>query len=296
MNYNIVKELETSPSLPRLFRQAAVSGITKRKKRNYYSLPDIKIHLNQIKATPSKLHLYSRTCGFNSSHHLPITYPHVLAFPLHMELMVADDFPFPVIGLVHVKNTIKQYRTIENAEEMQITCYLSDLQEVEKGREFDIVTQVYIAQELVWESTSTMLRRTLQATQESPKAPVQKEDFHADSSQTVQASESLGRDYAKASGDFNLIHLHSLTAKLFGFNKAIAHGMWAKARCLAELNSLLTPPVEVSVRFKLPLFLPATVVMQQKKVADSTEFELVDATGEKPHLAGVIRSLPQEIL
>lgn len=291
MDYSIVKELETSPSLPRLFRQAAVSGVTKRKKRNYYSLPDIKIHLNQIKATPSKLHLYNRTCGFKSGHHLPITFPHVLAFPLHMELMVADDFPFPVIGLVHVRNQIKQYRAIENAEELQITCYLSDLQEVEKGREFDIITKVYIAQELVWESASTMLRRTQQTPSDASKPVPQKEDFHADSSQWIDAPESLGREYAKASGDFNLIHIHPLTAKLFGFNKAIAHGMWTKARCLAELNDQLVLPVEVNVRFKLPLFLPARVLMQQKKVDETTEFELVDSTGEKPHLAGVLQAV-----
>ncbi|MDQ9817487.1 MaoC/PaaZ C-terminal domain-containing protein, partial [Acinetobacter bereziniae] len=41
--------------------------------------------------------------------------------------------------------------------------------------------------------------------------------------------ENTGRRYAKVSGDFNLIHIHAITAKAFGFKQAIAHGMWSKA-------------------------------------------------------------------
>ena len=35
------------------------------------------------------------------------------------------------------------------------------------------------------------------------------------------------------------IHLHKLTAILFGFNNAIAHGMWSKARSIASLEKQL---------------------------------------------------------
>ena len=30
--------------------------------------------------------------------------------------------------------------------------------------------------------------------------------------------------------------MHSLSAKAFGFPRAIAHGMWSQARCLAQLE------------------------------------------------------------
>ena len=33
------------------------------------------------------------------------TYPHMLAFPLHMAIMTDPAFPFPAIGMVHVENT-----------------------------------------------------------------------------------------------------------------------------------------------------------------------------------------------
>ena len=45
----------------------------------------------------------------------------------------------------------------------------------------------------------------------------------------------LGRQYAAVSGDRNPIHLFDLTAMPLGFRHHIAHGMWSKARCLAEL-------------------------------------------------------------
>ena len=57
----------------------------------------------------------------------------------------------------------------------------------------------------------------------------------------------------------NPIHVHPLTARLFGFPSAIAHGMWTKARCLAALASRLPDAFTVDVAFRKPILLPATV-------------------------------------
>ena len=61
----------------------------------------------------------------------------------------------------------------------------------------------------------------------------------------------------RVSGDHNPIHLHGWTAKPFGFPRAIAHGMWTKARCLAALR--LPDAFTAEVRFKQPILLPAKV-------------------------------------
>ena len=92
----------------------------------------------------------------------------------------------------------------------------------------------------------------------------------------------IGRRYAGVSGDRNPIHLHGLTAKLFGMPRPIAHGMWLKARCLGELEPSLPDAFTVSVRFKLPLFLPAQVAFGTRDDA----FEVRDASSGKPHLSG----------
>ena len=53
--------------------------------------------------------------------------------------------------------------------------------------------------------------------------------------------------------------MHPLTARLFGFRSAIAHGMWTKARCLAALQPRLPDAFTVEVAFKKPILLPAAV-------------------------------------
>ena len=90
---------------------------------------------------------------------------------------------------------------------------------------------------------------------------------------------------ARVSGDRNPIHLHGWSAKLFGMPRPIAHGMWLKARCLAELEPTLPDAFSVDVRFKLPLFLPAQVAFG---VQDGGGFEVRDASSGKPHLSGTI--------
>ena len=53
--------------------------------------------------------------------------------------------------------------------------------------------------------------------------------------------------------------MHDLTAKAFGFPRAIAHGMWSKARCLAALEGQLPDAFTTEVAFKRPILLPAKV-------------------------------------
>ena len=94
------------------------------------------------------------------------------------------------------------------------------------------------------------------------------------------APAGLGRRYGPHAGDVNPIHLTDLTAKLFGFKRAIAHGMWSLARCAAEFPA--EGPGVLEVQFKLPVFLPAKLVMERT----GADFTLLDEAREKPHLAG----------
>jgi acyl dehydratase len=100
--------------------------------------------------------------------------------------------------------------------------------------------------------------------------------------------EDIGRRYGAVSGDRNPIHLHGWSAKLFGMPRPIAHGMWLKARCLAELEPTLPDAFSVAVRFKLPLFLPAQVAFGRTDGA----FEVRDASSGKPHLGGTLSPGP----
>ncbi len=90
------------------------------------------------------------------------------------------------------------------------------------------------------------------------------------------------------SGDRNPIHLHPLAAKAFGFSRAIAHGMWSKARCLAAFAERLPEAYAVDVAFRKPLLLPSTVDFATRPWDTGRVFALRARCG-KPHLLGSVR-------
>jgi len=97
----------------------------------------------------------------------------------------------------------------------------------------------------------------------------------------------LGRRYGAASGDRNPIHMHDLSAKLFGFPHAIAHGMWTKARSLAALEGRLPAAYEVEVAFKKPILLPAEVTFGSVQERGTIRLSVRSRDGA-PHLDGSV--------
>jgi acyl dehydratase len=96
---------------------------------------------------------------------------------------------------------------------------------------------------------------------------------------------SVGVRYAAVSGDHNPIHTSRLAARLLGFPRPIAHGMWSKARCLASLEGRLPDAYTVDVAFKLPILLPARVGFA---ASPAWTFALHDARSGRPHLVGTV--------
>ena len=219
-------------------------------------VPDVVLTRDGIDIDRSHLARYARVCGFRVRDELPATYPHMLAFGLHMQLMTDGSFPVPAIGLVHVENRIDVRRPLLAGETFDVSVRPTPLAPHPTGRTFSIVSEVRVGDELVWEETSTMLRRGGGSGGEKPSR---------DGSGPPEASAEwtlpgdLGRRYAAVSGDSNPIHMHALTARLFGFPSAIAHGMWTKARALAAMEASLPDAYAVEVRFKKPILLPAKV-------------------------------------
>ncbi len=281
-------ELDNAPSTLSLYLRAATARKAGGKAGD--SLPKLSVVLNDVVADAKSLAQYRDVCGFPVSGSMPVTYPHILAFPLHMELLVSESFPFPLLGLVHVRNDITQYRAVGNQEPLDLECVLGDPRTTAKGKEFDITTYAHVAGQLVWESVSTMLYRCKTDIEEEKKQPQPLPQMGHQVSWPVP--ENIGRRYAKVSGDRNLIHIHALTAKAFGFPRAIAHGMWTKAHSLAQLDAQLPKEsFKVSVQFKLPIFLPNNVIFEYDQEEGGIDFMVKDKNGEKPHLSGKIETL-----
>lgn len=285
-------ELKQSPAMPVNFARAVMRARVRPGRQP--RLPGTGLRLNDIGLDSRHLAAYRKVCGFSADGHLPVTYPHMHAFPLHMALMTASDFPFPAMGLVHVRNNITQYRPIGEREQLNIKCYLDHLRQVEKGWEFSVMTIVSTGGERVWASESVNFRRGggsgdagVKKDHPAPEPATDYEEWHIPG--------DTGRRYGAVSGDRNPIHLYPLTARLFGFRRQIAHGMWSKARCLAALQHKLPPEtLRVSVQFKLPMFIPATVRFEQTGADGGQDFRLLASDGIKPHLTGQLRDRAEE--
>jgi len=227
-------------------------------------IPDLALALEGARLDRERLAAYARVCGFTLRDALPGTAPHVLAFPLHMALMTDGSFPFAAVGLVHLRNRIAQHRPIGVGESLDLRVHATPLEPHAKGRTFTIVTEARIGEALAWEEHSTMLRRGAGEVAASDRADgTAGPALHATAEWRLP--EDLGRRYAGVSGDRNPIHMHALSAKLFGFPRAIAHGMWTKARCLAALESSLPEAYTVEVDFRKPIFLPGHVTFAEAR-------------------------------
>jgi acyl dehydratase len=289
----MAKTLDSSPGILPLYARAALPMIPGASLLPFVpggggEIPDgLDLELTGVTAKPDDVAAYARVCGFALRDQLPPTYPHMLAFPLHMAVMSDGSFPFGAVGLVHVENSIAQQRPIGIGEEMTIRVGPTQLQPHPKGKTFSLVTEVLVDGEVVWESTSTMLRRG-KSNGEAPKAEKSFDSLDADAPATAEwkLPGDLGRRYAGVSGDRNPIHMHSLTAKPLGFPGAIAHGMWTKARALAQLESELPDSFEVDVRFRKPVLLPARVVFAEQNTGEEILFAVRDARKGTPHLDG----------
>ncbi|MFI8357660.1 MaoC/PaaZ C-terminal domain-containing protein [Streptomyces cyaneofuscatus] len=266
--------------------RGAVTSPFKHPGRPGATLPTDRLTLPAAPAAPGPLAAYRRICGFPApeSGPLPLPYPHVLAFPLAMRLMTGRDFPLPVVGLVHTWIEISSHRPVRPGEALEPTVYAAELTPHRRGTEVTMVTEARAGGELVWESRSGYLSR--HATKgEAAAARVGEEAPELPAVAEWRLPGDLGRRYGAVSGDRNPIHLHPLTARLFGFPRAIAHGMWTVARCLAEADRKPGELRTVRAEFRAPVLLPATVTYAADPAGNA--FALRSASG-RVHLTGTV--------
>jgi acyl dehydratase len=290
------RELSGAPSMLPMFARAGASMIPGASRLPFlggrgHEIPDLTLTLAEVQTDRGRLADYDRVCGFTLREELPPTYVHMLAFPLHLALMTDGRFPFPAIGLVHIANRIVQHRPIGAGELLGLKVWADPLEYHPRGRQFTIRTEARVGDELVWEEHSTNLRRGPSGDPPSGRAPADSGPASAEelpASATWRLPGDLGRRYGSVSGDLNPIHIHPLSARLFGFPTAIAHGMWTKARALAALESELPGAFSAEVAFKRPILLPATVQFAEGRSAEGIRFGVRDANKGTPHLDGAV--------
>jgi acyl dehydratase len=258
------------------------------------AVPRLEASVETVTARRSHLARYRQVCGFDDDGSLPITYPHVLAMPLHVALLTHPRFIVRLMGLIHIANEIHLVRALPADCRLRLRTWIEGHRDSDRGHEFELFTEAEDDKGTAWHEKSTLLARRpgggVGRSARSARQALRYEkpaENDAPAMTDIEVPRSVGRRYGWLSGDLNPIHLGDRGARLFGFDRAVAHGMWSMARALAALGpEALAPPVRVHVDFKFPLFLPNIGHLEHWPRDGRRLFVLKDAENERPHLAG----------
>lgn len=230
---------------------------------------------------------YVRLVGEAPSEVLPAGYLHVLGFPLATAVMVRTDFPLPLLGMVHLANSVSVLRPVQLGDTLEVRAWAERLRPHRRGVQVDLVTEVSVertdeeratgsglsATTLAYRGVSTYLAKGVTL----PGSPAGEDATAASSTEAFVAplptarwtlGAGTGRSYAAVSGDRNPIHTSALGAKAFGFPRAIAHGMYTAARALAEAGPRRGDTYDWTVSFAKPVLLPSTVDVALRPAGD----------------------------
>lgn len=253
------------------------------------SVPRIEAVLDRFAVDSRHLARYRKVCGDRGSTQLPITYPHVLATPLHLAMIACEAFPVSLLGVVHTRNRIVQHRPLHVDDVGDIRAWIEGHRETFRGQEMDLQTQVSVGGEVVWSETSTLLARRADRTRgprtrEGGLPSLEVPPRQDVTTSTFVVSPHIGRQYARVSGDFNPIHIADIAARFFGFKRAIAHGMWSLARCAAEIGgAAFSEPCTLDVAFKRPIAFSARIVLESWMADRRVGFSLRDSPADGAH-------------
>ena len=236
---------------------------------------------------PAALARYNRVCALPDSDTLPMLYPHILAMPLHLAILAQPRFPLRLLGLVHLANRIDMRRAPRCNEIIDLDCQAGPVLHTERGQSFQVQTQLSVQGETLWQEDSTFLAPLPGRRSSGSGTPPSGADLDWGAALAQwQLGADAGRRFAGPSGDWNPIHLSAATARLFGFPRAIAHGMYSAARCLALLAPQAPAAGVLELRFKRPLLIPAHVQLHARQCATEQHFLLRNSHTNEPHIEG----------
>lgn len=306
------------PSIPGLASPAASSD-------EVVTLPRVVHRVAGVPTAGLRTHLrdYQRLMHEPVSELLPSGYLHVLAFPLATSVMVRGDFPLPLIGMVHLANDASLLAPVTVGDVLEVRSWAERLRPHRRGVQLDVVAEVRVGDELAWRGVSTYLSRGFRLPDDAlpdagshapvgpddearPDAPAGVTPDAGTDPATGPRAESwnpplptgrwalpggTGRAYGAISGDRNPIHLSALSAKAFGFPRAIAHGMYTAGRALAEVGPARGATYRWTVEFGRPVLLPGTVDVAITASDDGFEYVGWNAGRRLRHFKGTVLPL-----
>lgn len=266
------------PSLSKLYVNAAATAARRRVLGSTPGgkLPEVSHEVRGVVPDVANLTAYQHLMGETASDVLPAGFVHALAFPVAMSVMNRDDFPLPLLGMIHLRNHIEQLSPIHFQDALDIRSWTENLSGHRAGTQVDVVAEVRSNSSgtLLWRGVSSYLAKGVflpGIDKPGSSNGAAKADFSPPFPTALwQLGVDTGRNYAAVSGDFNPIHLSALSAKALGLRGSIAHGMYLASRALADVGSVKAEAFVWEVAFEAPVFLPGRVALDISTVQTET--------------------------
>jgi hypothetical protein len=279
--------LKTLPSVPKVAGVIPRAFLTLLKKPGT-TLPDLGFRIHGVGIDAGSYNSFCRLFGF-SEDLVPLTYWHIRFFGLRAFLASRTEAPFPLPGMVHLSDRIRQYRPIHPEESFTVDCRFGRLLAHEKGTAFETLTRLFSGENLVWEENTVnlYLGKNIPCQEETGSFPIElSQNCHT---VTAEMHSGMGREYAKVSGDYNPIHLNTMGARVFGFKRHLLHGWYSVNRCLQPYEKELKGTAELVASFKKPLFLPSKINLKTERATGEILFEAADFKEKFPHVKGMLK-------
>ncbi|MFH0976806.1 MAG: MaoC/PaaZ C-terminal domain-containing protein [Spirochaetota bacterium] len=257
-------------------------------------LPKMKVSMNNLTIDPDHLRRYTDACGLKEKKTIPVLFPHVIASPFYMAMMSHRAFPFFVIGTLHLRNHIIQYRPIGSNEMFDIIVELRQKRVVKQGVEFDFTIELNSKGEVLWKSVSTMMKRGNFGTDITDSTLSDSMDAIPDTAtyRELHVPKNMGKKFARITSDYNPIHLSRIAALVFGFKRDIIHAMWASAQAIGVLPKISEKlPLRVDLAFKGPVFMDSPTRVTLKKIRKGYRFDYYCEDNPRPSIQGKLISV-----
>ena len=230
---------------------------------------------------------YAQMCGFGASAMLPITFPHVLAMPLHLKIFGNGAFPLRPMGLIHLSNVIESLGELTAGSRVDITVAARNYQRTDASLAFDMATEISSGGRPLWRETCVFLSRWPEDMLRQGGRPPRPPKAPKDSAVLAELDVSLRTAwaYARVAADYNPIHLSDRAARFLGLRGSIGHGMWSLARSLAQAPMPVIPHgVRIETQFLTPVQLPARVAVKEWRAEGQVKRALCDVRTGRVHM------------
>ena len=253
--------------------------------------PEFHARVEKVRIDPAHVARYAAVCGFDAlmvrNGYVPLTFPHVLAMPLHMGIFANAAFPLRPSGLIHLSNTIAAPGELHPGMSLDLHTVACNYRKTDAGLAFDMDTVLTSEQQVVWSENCVFLSRWPPSPERPPSRPARPPKAPKDSKVLLEldVTSRLAWDYARVSGDFNPIHLSDRAARYLGLRGAISHGMWALARSIAETPiEKAVPSARLETQFLTPVQLPARVAIKEWQEEGQQKRAMCDVRTGRVHM------------